>query len=75
MIPMKKTNVTPKEMPAIRIFPNANPMADIKDTTITACIAECSENRLYNQFIILFAFRQELAKIETKSLLLYRNTV
>ena len=59
---MKKTNVTPKEMPAIRIFPNANPMADIKDTTITACIAECSENRLYNQFIIFLLLGKNLQR-------------
>ncbi len=50
MIPAKKTNVTPSDMPQMRIFPSPRPIADINDSTTTACMAECSTNKLYNQF-------------------------
>ena len=36
-------------MPQTRTFPKPNPMAEINESTITACKAECSTNKLYNQ--------------------------
>ena len=42
----KKTNVTPNEMPQICIFPKASPVEMMSDITTTACMAECSKNKL-----------------------------
>ncbi len=53
MIPMKNTNVTPSEMPAIFTLPSAMPIAHISDTITMACSDECSINSRFIQSIAL----------------------
>ena len=62
-MPIKNTNVTPNEIPAIRIFPNANPNAEINEIITTACMEVLSRNKLSNQLMFLSSFSKCWAKI------------
>ena len=67
IMPVKKTNVTPSEMPKNRILPNPSPMAVIVERTMTACRGLCSKNRLFNHsmlqmYMIIFRFSYEVNK-------------
>lgn len=63
MMPAKNTNVTPNEMPQTCIFPNPNPIAEISESTTTACKAECSTNKLYSQSNVHSILQFQAAKI------------
>ena len=58
-IPAKNTT-SPKEMPQTCTFPKPNPIAEISESTTTACKAEVRTNKLYDiseVFTVLSTFR------------------
>ena len=52
MIPVKKTKVTPRDIPNIFMLPKASPVAQMSERTSTACMNVCWVNSSVNQFIV-----------------------
>lgn len=50
-MPVKKTNVMPNDMPHIFNLPRYTPIAEIKLSTMTACVSDGSRNTFANHSI------------------------